>query len=114
MSQRIVHIHVTAGDRLLEDKKNVIAMPDVKQVATGDVRAGKNTNTDSGDPKREDVAAYLVEMIESLQVLSHQHGLKSLSYMLDIARTEAENAQSRPAAPSQAATVDYEKSIDSD
>ena len=39
----------------------------------------------------EDTATYLVDTIECLQKLAHRRGKKTLSNILDIARSEAEN-----------------------
>lgn len=103
----------------MPDNKKTAAAPDA-QDATGNkftlhevenippgISAAPSPNsehhTESGD-----VATYLAEMIECLQKLAHQRGFKSLSYMLEVARIEAEHIHAIPA------PAEYENSIGSD
>ena len=45
---------------------------------------------DNGD--REAAAAYVAELSAGLALLARRHGFEALSYILDMARLEAENA----------------------
>ena len=45
---------------------------------------------------REQVATYLAELTSELSLVARWHGLETLSYLLDMAHLEAENAVTRP------------------
>jgi hypothetical protein len=45
---------------------------------------------------REQVAAYLAALTGELVMVARWHGLETLSYLLDMAHLEAENASVRP------------------
>ena len=46
----------------------------------------------SGQNERTAAAYYVAELTAELATLARQHGLDALSYILDMARLEAENA----------------------
>jgi hypothetical protein len=45
---------------------------------------------------RGQVAAYLAALTSELAMVARRHGLETLSYLLDMAHLEAENAAARP------------------
>jgi hypothetical protein len=45
---------------------------------------------------RDQVAAYLAALTSELALVARRHGLETLSYLLDMAHLEAENAATRP------------------
>ncbi len=79
---------------------------EVENISPG-ISAGSSPETERRT-ESEDVAVYLVDMIECLQKLAHQRGFKSLSYMLDVARSEAESLHHNTA------SAERESSIGSD
>lgn len=91
----------TAGDaqEAIADK---FALHEVKNVSPR-ISAGSSPGTERR-AESEDVAAFLVDMIECLQELAHQRGFKSLSYMLDVARSEAENIHNTAPAERESST----------
>jgi hypothetical protein len=48
------------------------------------------------EANREQVAAYLAELTSELAMVARRHGFETLSYLLDMAHLEAENAAARP------------------
>ncbi len=102
----------------MADDEKMTAAPDSRE-ATADkftlhevenISPGISAGSSPGAERRtesEDIATFLVDMIECLQELAHQRGFKSLSYMLDVARNEAENIHNT-------APAERENSIGSD
>ena len=86
--------------------KKLVAAHEVENISPG-ISASSSTATEHRTGS-EDVAAYLADMTECLQKMAHQRSFKTLSYMLDMARIEAENIHQNPAA------AECESSIGSD
>jgi hypothetical protein len=96
---------MTAARHVREATANRFALHEVKNLSPR-ISAGSSPGTERR-AESEDIAAFLVDMIECLQELAHQRGFKSLSYMLDVARSEAENIHNT-------APAERESSIGSD
>jgi hypothetical protein len=52
---------------------------------------------DDPGPRTEDVAAYVASMAEELKLMVEPHDLRSLAYLLDLVRLEAEEQAGRKA-----------------
>lgn len=50
--------------------------------------AGRNSS-EAGNPRAEDVAAYVETMARELKGMVERHGLPTLAYLLDLVRLEA-------------------------
>ena len=74
--------------------EKVVAAHEVENISPG-ISAGSSPGMERHIVS-EDVVAYLVDMIESLQKMAHHRGFNSLSYMLEVARIEAENIHHNP------------------
>ena len=93
---------MTAAPDVREATANRFALHEVKNLSPR-ISAGSSPGTERR-AESEDVAAFLVDMIECLQELAHQRGFKSLSYMLDVARSEAENIHNTAPAERESST----------